>query len=45
MPSEAEIETLTAMFPDVGRDVVLGVLQRSANIEIAAETLLSSARS
>ena len=28
VPSEAEIETLTAMFPDVGRDVVLGVLQR-----------------
>ncbi|GJE84864.1 CUE domain-containing protein [Phanerochaete sordida] len=45
VPSEAEIETLTAMFPDVARDVVLGVLQRSASIEAAAETLLSSARS
>ena len=27
-PSDSEIETLTAMFPDVGREVVLGVLQR-----------------
>lgn len=27
-PSEFEIQILTAMFPDVGRDVILGVLQR-----------------
>ncbi|EMD40510.1 hypothetical protein CERSUDRAFT_111107 [Gelatoporia subvermispora B] len=39
-PSESEIQILTAMFPDVGREVILGVLQRSSNIEAAAETLL-----
>ncbi|OCH94275.1 hypothetical protein OBBRIDRAFT_769970 [Obba rivulosa] len=27
-PSESEIQLLTAMFPDVGREVILGVLQR-----------------
>lgn len=27
-PSQAEVQTLTTMFPDVGRDVILGVLQR-----------------
>ncbi|KAL6309787.1 hypothetical protein BKA93DRAFT_723014 [Sparassis latifolia] len=27
-PSEAEIQMLVGMFPDVGRDVILGVLQR-----------------
>ncbi|OBZ70145.1 DSC E3 ubiquitin ligase complex subunit 2 [Grifola frondosa] len=41
-PSESEIQILTGMFPDVGREVILGVLQRSPNIEAAAETLLSS---
>ncbi|KAH9855067.1 hypothetical protein C2E23DRAFT_816657 [Lenzites betulinus] len=40
--SEAEIGILTAMFPDLEREVVLGVLQRSPNIEAAAETLLAS---
>ena len=28
VPSESEIDTLTAMFPDVGREVIVGVLQR-----------------
>ncbi|CDO73809.1 hypothetical protein BN946_scf185015.g138 [Trametes cinnabarina] len=41
-PSEAEIGMLTSMFPDLEREVVLGVLQRSPNIEAAAETLLAS---
>ncbi|KNZ76449.1 UBA domain-containing protein 14, partial [Termitomyces sp. J132] len=39
---EAEIDQLTAMFPDVQRDVVVAALQRSPNIEAAVETLLSS---
>ncbi|KAI0939895.1 hypothetical protein AcW1_004766 [Taiwanofungus camphoratus] len=43
-PSESEIQMLTGMFPDVGREVILGVLQRSPNIEAAAETLLNSQR-
>jgi len=42
VPSEAEIVQLTSMFPDVQRDVVVGALQRSPNIEVAVETLLSS---
>lgn len=42
VPSEAEITQLTAMFPDVQRDVVIAALQRSSNIEAAVETLLSS---
>ncbi|KAL7282615.1 hypothetical protein ACG7TL_004087 [Trametes sanguinea] len=41
-PSETEIGTLTSMFPDLEREVILGVLQRSPNIEAAAETLLAS---
>ncbi|KAH9948805.1 hypothetical protein B0H21DRAFT_732126 [Amylocystis lapponica] len=41
-PSESEIQMLVGMFPDVGREVILGVLQRSPNIEAAAETLLTS---
>ncbi|TFK72019.1 hypothetical protein BDN72DRAFT_816616 [Pluteus cervinus] len=44
IPSEVEITTLTAMFPDVGRDVVVAALQRSPNVEAAVETLLSSQR-
>ncbi|KAI0751069.1 hypothetical protein C8Q80DRAFT_1217935 [Daedaleopsis nitida] len=40
VPSESEITILTGMFPDIEREVVLGVLQRSANIEGAAETLI-----
>ncbi|KAI0722389.1 hypothetical protein C8T65DRAFT_629198 [Cerioporus squamosus] len=41
-PSESEITILTGMFPDIDREVVLGVLQRSPNIEAAAETLLTA---
>ncbi|KDQ64190.1 hypothetical protein JAAARDRAFT_218868 [Jaapia argillacea MUCL 33604] len=43
-PTEAEITHLTSIFPDVQRDVVVAALQRSPNIEAAAETLLSSQR-
>jgi len=42
VPSDAEIRLLTDMFPSVERSVLLGVLQRSANIEAAAQTLLAS---
>jgi hypothetical protein len=41
-PSDAEITLLTGMFPDVERDVVLAALQRSPNIERAAEILLTT---
>ncbi|KAI1796117.1 hypothetical protein LXA43DRAFT_988443 [Ganoderma leucocontextum] len=41
-PSESEIAILTGMFPDMDREAVLGVLQRSPNIEAAAETLLTA---
>ncbi|KAG6891319.1 hypothetical protein C0992_009200 [Termitomyces sp. T32_za158] len=44
VPSEDEIRQLTTMFPDVQRDVVVAALQRSASIEGAVETLLSSQR-
>ncbi|KAF7332669.1 DSC E3 ubiquitin ligase complex subunit 2 [Mycena kentingensis (nom. inval.)] len=40
----AEISQLTTMFPDLRREVVVGTLQRSPNIESAVETLLSSQR-
>jgi len=42
VPSEAEISQLTNMFPDLQRQMVIGALQRSPNIEGAVETLLSS---
>ncbi|KAF5371203.1 hypothetical protein D9758_004096 [Tetrapyrgos nigripes] len=42
VPPEAEITQLTAMFPDISREAVVGTLQRSQNIEGAVETLLSS---
>ncbi|KAI0346896.1 hypothetical protein BDW22DRAFT_1351185 [Trametopsis cervina] len=42
VPPEAEIQMLTIMFPDLGRDVLLGVLQRSPNLEAATDILLSS---
>lgn len=42
VPSEAEIVQLTGMFPDVQREVIIGALQRSSNIERAVETLLGS---
>ncbi|CAK5263131.1 unnamed protein product [Mycena citricolor] len=44
IPVEAEITQLTTMFPDIQREVLVGTLQRSANIEGAVETLLSSQR-
>ncbi|KAF4619612.1 hypothetical protein D9613_004924 [Agrocybe pediades] len=40
--SETEIFTLTSMFPTLEREVVIGALQRSPNIEAAVETLLAS---
>ncbi|KAI0797082.1 hypothetical protein C8Q75DRAFT_225205 [Abortiporus biennis] len=42
VPSDGEIQILTGMFPHLERSVILGALQRSPNIEAAAETLLSS---
>jgi len=42
VPSEAEISQLTNMFPDLERQMVIGALQQSPNIEGAVETLLSS---
>jgi len=44
IPTDAEITQLTTMFPDIQRDVLVGTLQRSPNIESAVETLLSSQR-
>ncbi|KAF7352293.1 DSC E3 ubiquitin ligase complex subunit 2 [Mycena venus] len=44
IPTEAEIAQLSTMFPDLQRDVLVGTLQRSPNIESAVETLLSSQR-
>jgi len=41
-PTESEINHLTAMFPTLEREVVIGALQRSPNIEAAVETLLAS---
>jgi hypothetical protein len=37
-PREEEIETLTAMFPDVEREVILGVLQRRSVFSTEQET-------
>lgn len=42
VPTDAEVQLLTGMFPDITREVVLGALQRTPNIEAAAEVLLSS---
>lgn len=42
VPTEAEISQLVGIFPDLQRDVIVAALQRSANIEGAAETLLSA---
>ncbi|KAF8961106.1 hypothetical protein BDZ97DRAFT_1830359 [Flammula alnicola] len=42
VPTEAEITHLTSMFPSIDREVVVGALQRSPNIEAAVETLLLS---
>ncbi|KZV76017.1 hypothetical protein PENSPDRAFT_646568 [Peniophora sp. CONT] len=43
VPSEAEISQVMSMFPELQRDVVVGALQRSSNIEGAVETLLHAA--
>jgi len=40
IPNEAEISQVSAMFPNVGRETVVGVLQRSSTTESAIETLL-----
>lgn len=40
IPSEAEISQVSAMFPNVGRETVVGALQRSSTAESAIETLL-----
>lgn len=42
VPTDSEVQILTGMFPDISREVVLGALQRTANIEAAAEVLLGS---
>lgn len=42
VPTEDEISHLMGIFPDVPRDVIVAALQRSPNIEGAAETLLSA---
>ncbi|KAJ7167722.1 hypothetical protein C8R46DRAFT_1093921 [Mycena filopes] len=44
IPTESEVAQLTGMFPDIQREVLVGTLQRSPNIESAVETLLSSQR-
>lgn len=43
-PSEAEISQLVSMFPDLDREVLVGALQRSPNLEGAVNTLLLSQR-
>ena len=43
VPTEAEINQVASMFPDLSRQSVVGALQRSPNIERAVETLLGSA--
>ncbi|KAF8592770.1 hypothetical protein K439DRAFT_1626107 [Ramaria rubella] len=40
VPTEAEINQVASMFPDLPRQSVIGALQRSPNIERAVETLL-----
>lgn len=42
VPTEDEISQLMGIFPDMQRDVIVAALQRSPNIEGAAETLLSA---
>ncbi|KAF9057827.1 hypothetical protein BJ165DRAFT_1521171 [Panaeolus papilionaceus] len=42
VPTEAEITQIVAIFPTMEREVLVGALQRSANIEVAVETLLTS---
>jgi len=42
VPTDTEITHITSMFPSLEREVVVGALQRSPNIETAVETLLIS---
>lgn len=42
VPAEAEISQITSMFPDLPRESVVLVLQRSSNVEEAVETLLAA---
>ncbi|GJJ07208.1 hypothetical protein Clacol_001408 [Clathrus columnatus] len=42
VPTEAEISQITTMFPDLPRESVVLVLQRSTNVEEAVETLLAA---
>jgi membrane associated rhomboid family serine protease len=42
VPADTEITHITSMFPSMEREVVVGALQRSPNIETAVETLLIS---
>ncbi|KAF8838623.1 hypothetical protein BDN67DRAFT_971248 [Paxillus ammoniavirescens] len=41
-PTETEIAQVTAMFPDISREVIIGALQRSPSIEAAVEILLTA---
>ncbi|PPQ63160.1 hypothetical protein CVT24_005800 [Panaeolus cyanescens] len=42
VPTDAEISQIVAIFPTMEREVLVGALQRSTNIEAAVETLLAS---
>jgi len=42
VPNDTEITHITSMFPSLEREVVVGALQRSPNLEAAVETLLIS---
>jgi len=42
VPSDNEINQLMSMFPDLRREVIVGALQRSPNVESAVETLLTT---
>jgi len=42
VPSDAEIAQVATMFPDSRREDIVHALQRSPNIEVAVESLLSS---
>ena len=42
VPSDSEIRMLTGMFPDIGRDAILGVLQRRCVITLLTSTVTPS---
>lgn len=42
VPSDSEIRMLTGMFPDIGRDAILGVLQRRCVITSFTTTVILS---